>query len=73
MLLRIIDFLQGEQEGKKRVTCKKTSKNDTQVGRYTASPSTSKRKSALKHSRELSAAKPKLAHSYFLYNEIAFH
>ncbi|XP_018403460.1 PREDICTED: protein FAM133-like isoform X2 [Cyphomyrmex costatus] len=50
--------VKGKQEETKRVICKNSSKNDTQVGRYTANPSTSKRKSALKHSRELSAAKP---------------
>ncbi|KYN11492.1 PREDICTED: protein FAM133-like [Trachymyrmex cornetzi] len=50
--------VKAEQKRKKRVTCKNTSKKNIQVSRYTASPSTSKRKSALKHSRELSAAKP---------------
>lgn len=68
MLLRIIDFLQDGQEGTKRVTCRNVLKNDTkcEVGRYSTGPSTSERKSALKRSRELSPAKPKLAHLYFL-------
>jgi len=68
MKLHCIDFLQGRREGK-RVTRKNTSKTDTRVDRYTADPSTTERKSTFKHSHELSAAKPKLAH-YFLYNEI---
>lgn len=72
MLLRIIDFLQDGQEGTKRVTYSNALKNDTQVDRYTAGPSTSERKPALKRSRELSPAKPKLAHSCLLHKRQRF-
>ncbi|XP_018354031.1 PREDICTED: uncharacterized protein LOC108755497 [Trachymyrmex septentrionalis] len=50
--------VKGKQKEKKRVTGKNTSKNNIQMKRHTANPSTSKRKSALKHSHKLSAAKP---------------